>query len=256
MNFCQHIKLKKFYYVFFIWFCMLVLFILLLFFGKSTEQNEVIVWSDFIPTIIENGIRSFVLIFPSWIGTIFLAAFWICCTPEKQYLKKWKSIWERIPIILSSLPTFITGIFCIRIMHLDTLHDSNLGWAILCLSLFNFQYVYKRSCSKIKTLKQKTYILYARSLGLARSKIFKLYLLPGMIRDYLSILRELLPHLMWESVVIEYVFGYSALMQSALDALKYNSWSYFFLIFYLLVLCIILVELCFRWLENYLSPLE
>ncbi|HRU52018.1 MAG TPA: ABC transporter permease subunit [Planctomycetota bacterium] len=243
-----------------LWFLALLFFILFINIGKIQENGEFLILKDFIPSLIDKSKRSGMLIIPAWLCSIIIAGIWNWIIPTSPPKHRWMHIFykilEFIPIVFSALPTFVTGIFFIRLFQLDTVQNSNLFYAILCLSLFNFNYIYQRLRTKIANIYKETYILYAKSLGMPSKIIFKSYICPGILRDYLSVLRELLPHLIWESVVIEYVFCYPALIQSALDSLKYNSWIYFFLVIYILLLFITFFELFFRWLENALSPIE
>ncbi len=160
-----------------------------------------------------------------------------------------------VPTILSSIPLFITGIFFIRYYKLDTMYSHNFMYGILCIAAFNVNYFYKRSEQRIKQIYQRTSVLYARSLGLNEKTIFRYYVLPGAIRDHLVILRELLPHIIVESIVIEYTFSYNALMRSALQSLLYHDWYYFCIFIYVFVLLIMAFDMFCRWLESFF-PIE
>lgn len=258
------------------WFVGVGVFFLLLYCGRIENHEETIRFSQFASRLWKEGLASITLIFPAVAGTVILAIVfaaihwigrWSC-----QYFKMWRTIKTgRIPValcssvllaesllisILSAVPPFISGIFLIRFAHLDTIHSHNFLYGILCLAAFNLSYFYKRTQQRISELYGMPCVVFARSQGLPEYTIFRNYVLPGMIHDTITIIRELLPHITMESVIIEHTFSYNGLLRAAIQAIIYPNpwgWYYFGISLYLLLLGLTLVSWLCRLLENYFA---
>lgn len=255
-----------------LWCFSCLLFWSFLYWGSSTpsEQEKIYFW-EYAPGILEKGTYTFLVVGSALLGAAFLAYCFLALDVFRRAMQKKKEtqrdksllqkmsqastswvflLFSWIPSLLSAIAPFITGIFLIRIFHLDTINSYNLGFAILCLSLFNGNYIYRRLSKKIELAYEMPYVLYAKSLGLPDKVVFWHYVLPSLWRDNLVILRELLPHLTIESVIMEYTFGYSALIRSLVDALIYRSWSYFVFLICAIFLFISFFHILFRWVED------
>ena len=256
-----------------LWLISCFSFLAFVYWGKicSGENQEVVYLREYFPSLLEKGKDSLIVVLFSLIFTVFLASlltivsFFYSWTKKKISLLKNKGFffskilfyfWKILkllaifPYLLSSIPLFITGIFLIRIFQLDTVHDKNIFYGVVCLSLFNLNYITRRTQQKIALAYQMPHVLYAHSLGLPESSVFRYYIIPSIIKDHFTILRELLPHLTIESVIIEYTFGYSALIRSLIDSILYQSWTYFTLIFLLLLLFLSFFNILFQFIEN------
>lgn len=257
----------------FLWILSCLSFLALLFWGKISvgENQEVVYFREYLPLLLEKGKDSTLLVFFSLSLTVVLSIFFTSFSFFYSWLEKKISIFKThrrfskpfffsflgilkifvmLPNFLSSIPLFITGIFLIRIFHLDTVNEKNLFYGVLCLSLFNLSYITRRTVQKIALAYQAPYVLYAHSLGLPEFTIFRHYIMPTIIKDHFTILRELLPHLTIESVIIEYTFGYSALIRSLINAILYQSWAYFILIFLSILLFLTFFNIFFQFIED------
>ncbi len=258
----------------FCWVFGIIIFFLLLYFGSfPLENQEYFYFRDHANIFFERFSQTAFVIFPtlfmiigiSW-GLLILDYFIkklqkrILCTsiPQKtkEILTKTCSLYLEWIVVFSAIPPFITAIFFIKWMDLDTINNSNLIYAVVCLTLFNLQYSYNRLSHKFKQAYQEDYILFARSLGIANSAIFRHYILPNLVRDYCTLLRELVPHLIVESTILEYTFGYNGLMRSALESLRYHSWHYFIIFLFAVILFATFFDILFRCIEDYLAVRE
>ena len=250
-----------------IWFTGMATFWGVMYLGVFEIDGETFYMRDYINRFLREAGDSLALIIPALLVTVLMAFAittlkWSCETcmdwAEKKAGKSFPTFRGILtasvfytPAILSSIPLFISGIFCIRHYKLDTLNSNNFFYGILCLAAFNVNYFFKRSQQRIQNAYRKTSVLYGRSLGLEEKTIFRYYVLPGVIRDHLTILRELLPHIMVESIVIEYTFSYNALLRSAVQALLYQNWHYFVMLLWAFVLFVTAFDILCRWLESF-----
>ncbi|NUM33311.1 MAG: ABC transporter permease subunit [Candidatus Brocadiae bacterium] len=246
----------------FLWVLCCLSFVGIMNWGKISigENQEVVYFREYFPHLLEKGKDSLSLVLLSLIFTILLSGFFTSLSFLHLWLAKKPRIFfplfgivkllGLLPGFLSSIPLFITGIFLIRILHLDTVNEKNLIYGVFCLALFNLNYMVKRTTQKIDLAYQTPHVLYAHSLGLPEFTIFRYYIMPSIVKDHFTILRELLPHLTIESVIIEYTFGYSALIRSMIHAILYQSWVYFILIFVALLLFLSFFNIMFQFIEE------
>jgi ABC-type dipeptide/oligopeptide/nickel transport system permease component len=260
--------------------CAVFVFFLVLYLGSIPTRGEDILCRDFAPRFWKEGYRSIALIFPALVATIFLAAClgvitWsggIC----RQYLLSpgrkpiparagcvlWATVCHLgsfLSSLVSAVPPFIVGIFLIRLLRLDTVYGQNLAYGILCLAAFNVNYFYKRVRQKMVEAYSAPDVQFARSLGFHEIVVFRRHILPRAVRDSLAIVRELLPHLTVESIVIEYTFSYNGLLNSTIQAVQHPNplgWYYFGLAVYGFILTLTLTGWVCRRLENYFAPPE
>jgi hypothetical protein len=125
-----------------------------------------------------------------------------------------------IPSALSSVPLFVSGVLLVKFADLDIMDGCSPLFGAACLAAFNANYFYLRSRRKISEAYHAPDVYFARSLGVPERAIFARHIMPRAIRDSLATLRELAPHFMAESVVVEYVFGYSGLLRSAIQSVE------------------------------------
>lgn len=237
-----------------LWFLGCGCFIAFLYFGAFSYEGEKIYLWDYAPELFKDVKTSLFLIAPAIFLTGIIVAFIFGCRYLLLQISWAKNtllfIANNLPTVLSSIPLFITAIVFIRYLHLDTIHSYNFFYGIVCLSLFNVGYLYRKLDACLKEQLQKPYVAYAKSLGIAQKDIFYYYVFPGLVPHIFSTLRELLPHIIVESIVIEYTFSYNALLRSAVQALQYDNWHYLFVFFCVMILWISLFEIVCRTIEN------
>lgn len=254
-----------------LWFVATLFFMGILYFGSIELSNQsTLYFRERAEPFFERAFRTTVVIVATLCAILLATSLLVCITFFHRrfyrrlvasrnralqivricdFLVAWLLSW--IPIIISAIPPFITAIFFIIYLHLNTLESSNLAYVILCLLLFNLPYSYTRSIRKIQQAYQFPSVLFAQSIGIPSYTIFRRYVMPGIVRDYCTMLRELLPHLLIESVILEYTFNYYALMRSTIDSITQNRWYDFFLFAYGLILFVSFFDLLFRELENF-----
>ncbi|WP_372365588.1 ABC transporter permease subunit [Candidatus Uabimicrobium sp. HlEnr_7] len=236
------------------WFLGCCGFGLTLYLGTFTYEGEKIYLWDYAPKLFKDTKNSLLLIIPSIFVTSLIVVLIFGASYFANYASKTRQFLllsiNSLPTIFSSIPLFITAIVLIRYLHLDTIHSYNFFYGILCLSLFNVGYLYNKLEVCLKKQLQEPYVMYAKSLGLPKKHIFYYYVFPGLIPHIFVTLRELLPHIIVESIVIEYTFSYNALLRSAVQALQYDNWHYLILFFYVIVLCISFFEIVCRSVEK------
>ncbi|BBM85770.1 ABC transporter permease subunit [Candidatus Uabimicrobium amorphum] len=239
---------------FFLWFLGCCGFVVFLYFGVFSYDGETIYLWDYAPKLFKDTKTSLYLIVPA----IALTSVFVALIFVGRYLLLQVS-WGRntllfiannLPTVFSSIPLFITAIIFIRYFHLDTIHSYNFFYGIACLALFNVGYLYRKLDACLGQQLQKPYVAYAKSLGISQKDIFYYYVFPGLVPHIFSTLRELLPHIIVESIVIEYTFSYNALLRSAVQALQYDNWHYLFIFFYVMILWISFFEIVCRTIEN------
>lgn len=264
-----------------LWFSLCALLIGLLYWGKVAGPEEEIVFREFAPRLWKESWRTLVLIFPALLATLSLALVigavewlgraslraraaakrrghnarcWLYAVPGAMaYLT------SGVVSFCAAVPPFLIGIFLIRLAHLDTVRGDNLGYGILCLALFNVDYFFRRSRQIIEEAYVSPHVLFARSLGLPERAIFRHHILPRIVRDNLALVRELLPHLAVESIVIEITFSYNGLLHSAVQAMRYPNpagWCYLAFGFGFFVLLLALAGHACRLAEDAVCPPE
>ena len=260
------------------WICGMLLLLAVLSSGSFIPQAAEIFPPGYLVSFGKNWGHTAILVLPALLATVILAGVVGGCQWGLQSLARilqrrygrWQ--WPRLfsllaqmtgwlPPLLSALPPFVSGIFLIRLARLDTIHSYNFAYGIICLAGFNVHYFYRRSRKALIDVAKAPFVLFARSLGLKERVIFRCYILPAVLRDHLVILRELLPHLLIESIVIEYTFSYNALLRSTVDNIIYRSPDYpgpflanLAIFLYSLAMFLLFFDILFRWLENYFSP--
>ena len=248
---------------------MLILFISLIYFGKWTiSPGEKIYFRDYAQNLWLQTLNSLILILPAVLVTIILSFFLEFLEFSSKFLSERNSDRSKIlnklfffiskfisliPVICSAIPPFITGILFIFIAKLDTIDSPNSGTifsGIICLALFNLSYFYKISVEKITNAYREPSVLFARSAGLPENIILKYYVFPGVLKAHLIIIKNLIPHIIVETVLIEYVFSYTGLMRSVIDDILYRSWHHLFLVIFILALFVTFCEIFFEFIEN------
>ncbi len=264
--------LSNYAFFLFSWSLALLFFLAMMKYGTwMSGEGEKIPFAEYQERFLKESTDSLLLILPALFGTVVFAVVLLLGEkgislffhgvgqkiPSLRAKKIFLFIGQRVektisllPTVLSAIPLFITAIFLIRYARLDTLNSHNYLYGAICLASFNLSYFYRRSRQVIEERYAQTYIIYARSLGIKERSIFLNYILPGAMQDHLTILRELLPHLVIESIIIEYTFSYSALLRSAIQSIQYQNWHYFFIFFYAFVLFLTAFDLFLRWLES------
>ena len=229
-------------------------FALLIYCGTFNYEDETIYLWDYAPDLFEDTLNSLLLIIPAMMATSAFVAIIFIGRYFAQRIKTGQAvimiITNIIPTLFSSVPLFITAILFIRYLHLNTIDSFNFFYGILCLSLFNVGYLYHKIEACLQQQFAKPYVSYAKSLGVPNRDIFYYYVFPGLVPHIFSTLRELLPHIIVESIVIEYTFSYNALLRTAIQALQYDNWHYLILFFYVMILCISFFEIVCRTVEK------
>jgi ABC-type dipeptide/oligopeptide/nickel transport system permease component len=264
-----------------LWLLMGGVFLGVFYWGNVTSQDDEIVFREFAPRFWKEAWRSLILIFPALLTTLLLSSLlgvieWAgrASLVAKELAQRQGRLWHHwlyalpgslaylaslMASLLAALPPFLLGIFFIRTAHLDTVHCQNLSYGILCLSLFNLDYFYRRSRQKIEEAYGAPHVLFARSLGLSEREIWRHHILPRIVRDNLALVRELLPHLTVESIVIEITFSYNGLLHSAIQAMRYGNpagWYYLAFAVLFFVLFLSLAGYLCRVAEDHVCPAE
>lgn len=263
--------------------------------GISRGESDIRLLSSSAGKFWKKALISAALILPALLATVLMAALlgiadaWCRWTQgrisalQRDKPCRWARAGEGIlrvtrrgldwlPSILAAIPPFVTGVFLIQLTRTDLIAGYNFGYGTLCLAAFNVSYFYKRAQHKLREAYHAPDVLFARSLGINERTIFRRYVFPRVIHGNLVIVRELLPHVVVESIVIEYVFAYGGLLRSALDVLvnyragerqtvtwmetlgDWQGLAYIAMVVYLSVLFIAFFAYICRCLEDHFSP--
>ena len=120
-----------------------------------------------------------------------------------------------LSVLLFTVPIFVIGAVIANMRFVPS-DRQNFIYGILCLAISNLYYFYEASRQQLTEAYAAPAVTFARSLGVNKRDIFFAYVVPKARAEHLTIVKELIPHLFVESIVIEYVFAYNACMGSAL----------------------------------------